>query len=124
MATNVDHGLAPAAQHKTVLCILEHLMKKTSTMSPKLRAKGVIKNYGTGGILLMSAMPLDEILIVPDEEVGKRCQCAKVSEKGQLSCRRSSHTTEERGKVVGRGIEQFLGFKFMQPATINAAFPK
>lgn len=37
----------------------------------ELRAKGVIKNYGTGDILLTSAMPLDEILIVPDEEVGK-----------------------------------------------------
>jgi hypothetical protein len=32
---------------------------------------GVIKNYGTGGILLTSAMPLNEILLVPDEEVGK-----------------------------------------------------
>ena len=37
----------------------------------ELRAKGVIKNYGTGGILLTSAMPLNEILLVPDEEVGK-----------------------------------------------------
>ncbi|HPS01760.1 MAG TPA: hypothetical protein PLA90_09470 [Candidatus Sumerlaeota bacterium] len=37
----------------------------------ELRTKGVIKNYGTGGILLTSAMPLNEILIVPDEEVGK-----------------------------------------------------
>ena len=36
-----------------------------------LRAKGVIKNYGTGGILLTAAMPLDEILILPDEEIGK-----------------------------------------------------
>ena len=38
----------------------------------ELRAKGVMKNYGTGGILLTSAMPLDEILIVPNEEVGYR----------------------------------------------------
>ncbi|HEO69806.1 MAG TPA: hypothetical protein ENN80_00970, partial [Candidatus Hydrogenedentes bacterium] len=30
-----------------------------------------IKNYGTGGILLTSAMPLDEILLIPDEEIGK-----------------------------------------------------
>ena len=37
----------------------------------ELRSKGVIKNYGSGGILLTSAMPLDEILIVPDEEIGK-----------------------------------------------------
>jgi len=36
-----------------------------------LRAKGMIKNYGTGGILLTSAMPLDEILLIPDEEIGK-----------------------------------------------------
>lgn len=37
----------------------------------ELRQKGVVKNYGTGGILLTSAMALDEILIIPDEEVGK-----------------------------------------------------
>jgi len=37
----------------------------------ELRQKGVIKNYGTGGILLTSAIPLDEILIIPDTEVGK-----------------------------------------------------
>ncbi len=37
----------------------------------ELRAKGVIKNYGTGGILLTSAMPLDEIILLPDEEIGK-----------------------------------------------------
>jgi len=37
----------------------------------ELRQKGVIKNYGTGGILLTAAMPMDEIIIVPDEEVGK-----------------------------------------------------
>ncbi len=33
--------------------------------------RGVIKNYGTGGILLTAAAPLDEILIIPDEEYGK-----------------------------------------------------
>ena len=37
----------------------------------ELREKGVIKNYGTGGILLTAAAPLDEILLIPDEEVGK-----------------------------------------------------
>jgi len=37
----------------------------------ELRAKGVIRNFGTGGILLTSAAALDEILIVPDEEIGK-----------------------------------------------------
>ena len=37
----------------------------------ELRAKGVIKNYGTGSILLTAAAPLDEILIIPDAEVGK-----------------------------------------------------
>ncbi len=37
----------------------------------ELRQKGVVKNYGTGGILLTSAMPLDEVLIIPDKEVGK-----------------------------------------------------
>ena len=36
-----------------------------------LRAKGVIKNYGTGSILLTAAQALDEILLVPDQEVGK-----------------------------------------------------
>jgi hypothetical protein len=30
----------------------------------ELRQKGVVKNYGTGGILLTAAMPLDEILIM------------------------------------------------------------
>lgn len=39
--------------------------------SLELRQKGVVKNYGTGGILLTSAMPLNEILIIPDEEIGK-----------------------------------------------------
>ncbi|MBN1518021.1 hypothetical protein JXA32_15770 [Candidatus Sumerlaeota bacterium] len=33
-----------------------------------LRDKGMIKNYSTSGILLTSAMPLDEILLIPDEE--------------------------------------------------------
>lgn len=37
----------------------------------ELRTKGVIKNYGTGGILLTASMPMDEILLVPDEEIGK-----------------------------------------------------
>jgi len=37
----------------------------------ELREKGVIKNYGTGSILLTSAMPLTEVLFLPDEEVGK-----------------------------------------------------
>ena len=37
----------------------------------ELRAKGVIKNYGTGSILLTAAAPLDEVLIIPDAEVGK-----------------------------------------------------
>ena len=37
----------------------------------ELRAKGVIKNYGTGGILLTAAASLSEILILPEEEVGK-----------------------------------------------------
>jgi len=37
----------------------------------ELRTKGVIKNYGTGSILLTAAAPLDEILIIPDAEVGK-----------------------------------------------------
>ena len=37
----------------------------------ELRQKGVIKNYGTGGIMLTSSMALDEVLVLPDEEVGK-----------------------------------------------------
>ncbi|MGC8730655.1 MAG: HK97-fold major capsid protein [Halothiobacillaceae bacterium] len=37
----------------------------------ELRAKGVIKNYGTGGILLTAAQAIDEVLLIPDEEVGK-----------------------------------------------------
>ena len=37
----------------------------------ELRTKGMIKNYGTGGILLTSAAPIDEILIIPNEEIGK-----------------------------------------------------
>ena len=37
----------------------------------ELRQKGVVKHYGTGGILLTAAMPLNEILLIPDEEVGK-----------------------------------------------------
>jgi len=37
----------------------------------ELRQKGVIKNYGTGSILLTSAMDVDEVLVLPDEEIGK-----------------------------------------------------
>ncbi len=37
----------------------------------ELRTKGVIKNYGTGGILLTASAALDEILLIPDDEVGK-----------------------------------------------------
>lgn len=37
----------------------------------ELRTKGVIKNYGTGGILLTASADMTEILLVPDEEVGK-----------------------------------------------------
>lgn len=37
----------------------------------ELRMKGIIKNYGTAAILLTSAMPLNEVLIIPDEEIGK-----------------------------------------------------
>ncbi len=37
----------------------------------ELRLKGVIKNYGTGSILLTSAMDVTEILVLPDEEIGK-----------------------------------------------------
>jgi len=37
----------------------------------ELRVKGVIKNYGTGSILLTAAAGLNEILILPEEEVGK-----------------------------------------------------
>lgn len=36
-----------------------------------LRVKGVIKNYGTGAILLTAAAKSDEIILVPDMEVGK-----------------------------------------------------
>ena len=37
----------------------------------EFRQKGVIKNYGTGGIMLTSSMALDEVLVLPDEEIGK-----------------------------------------------------
>ena len=37
----------------------------------ELRTKGVIKNYGTGGILLTASASMTEILLVPDDEVGK-----------------------------------------------------
>jgi hypothetical protein len=36
-----------------------------------LRAKDVTKKYSMGGLLLTSAMPLDEILVLPGEEIGK-----------------------------------------------------
>jgi hypothetical protein len=37
----------------------------------ELRVKGVIKNYGTGSILTSSAAAMDEVLVLPDEEIGK-----------------------------------------------------
>lgn len=37
----------------------------------ELRTKGVIKNYGTGGILLTASADMTEILLLPDDEVGK-----------------------------------------------------
>jgi len=37
----------------------------------ELRQKGIIKNYGTANIMLTSTMPENEILILPDEEIGK-----------------------------------------------------
>ena len=37
----------------------------------ELRTKGVIKNYGTGGILLTASADMNEIILVPDEEIGK-----------------------------------------------------
>ncbi len=37
----------------------------------ELRQKGIIKVYGGANILLTSAADVDEILIVPDEEIGK-----------------------------------------------------
>lgn len=37
----------------------------------ELRTKGVIKNYGTGGILLTASADMNEILIIPDDEIGK-----------------------------------------------------
>lgn len=37
----------------------------------ELRTKGVIKNYGTGGVLLTASAAMNEILLVPDEEIGK-----------------------------------------------------
>ena len=37
----------------------------------ELRTKGVIKNYGTGGILLTASAALNEVLILPEDEVGK-----------------------------------------------------
>jgi len=37
----------------------------------ELRTKGLIKNYGTGGILLTASADMNEIILVPDDEVGK-----------------------------------------------------
>lgn len=37
----------------------------------ELRQKGIIKVYGGANILLTTAMPLNEVLIIPDEEFGK-----------------------------------------------------
>ncbi len=37
----------------------------------ELRTKGVIKNYGTGGILLTASASMTEILLVPDDEIGR-----------------------------------------------------
>lgn len=37
----------------------------------ELRQKGVIKNYGTAGLMLTAAAALDEVLLIPDLEVGK-----------------------------------------------------
>ena len=37
----------------------------------ELRTKGVIKNYGTGSILLTAAAALNEVLVLPEDEVGK-----------------------------------------------------
>lgn len=36
-----------------------------------LCANGMLKNYGTGTTLLTSAMPRDEILLIPAVEIGK-----------------------------------------------------
>jgi hypothetical protein len=37
----------------------------------ELRVKGVIKNYGTGSILTTAAAAMDEVLVLPDDEIGK-----------------------------------------------------
>ena len=37
----------------------------------ELRQKGIIKNYGTASILTTSAAAMDEILLIPDQEIGK-----------------------------------------------------
>lgn len=37
----------------------------------ELRTKGLIKNYGTGGILLTASADMNEIILVPDDEIGK-----------------------------------------------------
>ena len=37
----------------------------------ELRQKGLIKVYGGADILVTSAMPMEEVLLIPDEEIGK-----------------------------------------------------
>lgn len=50
-------------------------IRSWTTLDPQtvneLRTKGVIKNYGTAGILLTSACALAEVILLPDEEIGK-----------------------------------------------------
>ena len=41
------------------------------TTKAELRAKGVVKNYGTGSILLTASASMNEVLIVPNKEIGK-----------------------------------------------------
>ena len=37
----------------------------------ELRVKGVIRNYGTASIMLSAAAQMNEILLLPDTEIGK-----------------------------------------------------
>lgn len=37
----------------------------------ELRTKGIIKSYGTAGILTTASADMDEIILIPDEEIGK-----------------------------------------------------
>jgi len=58
-----------------------------------LRAKGVIKDYGTGDTLLTPAMPLDKLLLIPNEEIGKmpvreRTSALRVGELASRTLRR------------------------------------